>query len=165
VWGPENVTDSALAFLPAAGWKVFMGTAPGPVRTAQIGTPESTFGGYGGVWMRKIYTPSAEIAAALRQALDDDIKQRQGGADTGSNYDFQVRPESIQTRLIGGKQALSCILDYMQRQGDRNEKMSEYMVWIRTESTFIKFSIHTDRDGVGVKRWQFDPVVATAKIP
>jgi hypothetical protein len=115
--------------------------------------------------MRKIYTPSAEIAAALRQALDDDIKQRQGGADTGSNYDFQVRPESIQTRLIGGKQALSCILDYMQRQGDRNEKMSEYMVWIRTESTFIKFSIHTDRDGVGVKRWQFDPVVATAKIP
>jgi hypothetical protein len=171
VWGPENLTDSALAFLPAAGWKVDVSTlmgpttgpAPGPVRTGWFG-PESS-PGYGNVWMRKIYTASSEIAASLRQALDDYIRQRQRDADPGGNYDFQLRQGSLQSRLIGGKQALSCIVDYMQRQGDRNDKKSEYLVWIRTESTFIKFSIDTERDYVGVRRWQFDPVVATAKIP
>jgi len=163
VWGAEDGTESALAFLPAAGWFVNMDPGPGPVRTGSFGQPE--MGGYANVWMRKIYTPSAEIAATLREALDDYIRQRQRDADPSDFYDVKVRPESIQPRLIGGKQALSCILDYMDRQGNRTDKKSEYLVWIRTESTFVKFSIHTDRNGVGVKRWQFDPVVATAKIP
>jgi hypothetical protein len=56
-------------------------------------------------------------------------------------------------------------VDFTQPEQGRNDKKSNYLVWIRTESTFIKFSIYADRDGVGVVRWQFDPVVATAKIP
>jgi hypothetical protein len=42
---------------------------------------------------------------------------------------------------------------------------TRYLVWIRTESTFVEFEVHTHPRGVGVVRWQFDPVVATAKIP
>jgi hypothetical protein len=85
VWGPENVMESALAFLPAAGWKVeqgFNASAVGPVQTAhfgqgQFGTP------FGEVWLRKIYAPSTEIASSLRQALDDEIKRLQFYADPG----------------------------------------------------------------------------------
>jgi hypothetical protein len=165
VWGAENVMESAVAFLPAAGWRVNTTMGPGPEGHGQIGRPGSQYENYVGVWMRKIYTPSAEIGASLRQALDDEIKQRQRDADPNGIHDIQVRPGSIQPRLIGGKQALSCIVDFTQPEQGRNDKKSNYLVWIRTESTFIKFSIYADRDGVGVVRWQFDPVVATAKIP
>jgi hypothetical protein len=168
VWGAENVMEAALAFLPAAGWKANISTNmdPGPVQTAQFGQGQNG-SGFGDVWLRKIYTPSAEIDASLRQALDDEIKKRQHNADSGPTYDFQVRPESVQTRLIGGKRALSCIVDYMWRNGDNHNRRSDYLVWIRTESTFIKFKIYASQEseGVGVVRWQFDPVLATAKIP
>jgi hypothetical protein len=165
VWGAENITDSALAFLPAAGWKVNMLSGwPGPVRTGWFG-PTDAGGGYGYVWMRKIYTPSAEIAASLRQALDDDIKQRDADPNYKFSVDVKIRPGSLQQRLIGGKQALSCILDYMELGTVKPTGETRYLVWIRTESTFIEFEVHTYPRGVGVVRWQFDPVVATAKIP
>jgi hypothetical protein len=62
---------------------------------------------------------------------------------------------------------LSCIIDYMQRNGENHNRLSNYIVWIRTENTFIKFTVYASADdgGVGVARWKFDPVLATAKIP
>jgi hypothetical protein len=167
VWGEADVMKSALAFVPEAGWKVDSATmGPGPEGHAQIGRPGSqSFETYANVWMRKIYTPPAEIAGSLRKNLDDVIKQWQRDASP-NGHDYQVRQGSIQERLIGGKQALSCIVDYIQQvQTDRINRKADYVVWIRTEGIFIEFHIYTDRDGVGVARWLFDPIVATAKIP
>jgi len=128
VWGAENPVESVLAFLPAAGWKVNINMRSGPVGTAVFEQPVNPHGwSYGASWMRKLYTPSSEIAATLRQSLDDGIKQRQHDEVPNSLYDVKVRPGSLQPRLIGGNQALSCIVDYMQRQGDHNEKLSEYL--------------------------------------
>jgi hypothetical protein len=55
----------------------------------------------------------------------------------------------------------------MQRNGENHNRLSNYIVWIRTENTFIKFTVYASADdgGVGVARWKFDPVLATAKIP
>ena len=163
VWGQEDATGSAMAFLPAAGWYVNMGPGPGPMRTGSFGPPE--MGGYGNVWMRKIYTPSAEIAASLRQALDDYIKHIDAAPIYKFSVNVKVRPGSLQQRLIGGKQALSCILDFMELDGVKPTDETRYLVWIRTESTFAEFEVQTHLSGVGVVRWQVDPVVATAKIP
>jgi len=168
VWGPENTLESVLAFLPAAGWTVRPNLYPvpaGPERSGFFGLPGNQGSDPWSVWMRRVYTPSAEIAAFLRQALDDDIEQRQRNSSPDYIYDVTIRPGSIQPRQIGGKQAVSCIVNYKQKNGDSHTNWSEYLVWIRTESMFIKFTLRTQQSNVGVVRWQFDPVIATAKIP
>jgi hypothetical protein len=167
VWGADANLEPVLAFLPAAGWTVNINQRQGPVGTAGFEQPGTTGWRYGDVWMREIYTPSGEISALLRQALDDEVKRLQRDEDPASSYAYQVRSDSVQPRLIGGNQALSCIIDYIQVNGQNHNRRSNYLVWIRTENTFIKFTVYVSLDdgGVGVARWKFDPVLATAKIP
>ena len=132
-WGPTNVLQSALTFVTAAGIKLDsqeMGPgASGSARFIVEGTAVN-------VNIRKIYTPKAEIAEALRRWL------------ARSNYS-DLRSESVQARMIGGQQALSFIAG------------NSYFVWVRTESMFLRFSTQIS----AVNRWRLDQLLSTAKIP
>jgi hypothetical protein len=103
VWGPENILDSALSALPA-GWRVQKGSwDPGNRQGAYIDrevTP-GNFGWGANVIATKIYTPPADIPKVLHEAVQKSIR----------NDKYSVRPESIQPRLIGGRQAISWWLD------------------------------------------------------
>ena len=71
-WGAERTLETALAFLPAAGWTVRFQT-PGILNVdgASIMGPS----GYVGVNLKRIYTPPAEIPRALHQALTDKMTE------------------------------------------------------------------------------------------
>jgi hypothetical protein len=160
VWGAIDL-ESVLAFLPAAGWKVTGGMSPGGSGAANAEFSDDPWGlVFIDVWMRKIHTPAAEIAEALRQAMDDEIQK-----DSNSRYwtDFKVRPESIQIRLIGGQQALSCLADVS--QNEPNQPKTDYFVWIRTENAAMRFHIGMPKFRVAALRWQFDLVLAPLRIP
>jgi hypothetical protein len=143
-WGAENALESVQASLRAAGWsggtpwEAPGGTADGWVRTEGISVVR--------VQTRKIYTPPSEIAQALQRTLAE-----------YQNRD-QVRPGSIQTRLIGGQQALSCLVDF-----DANK--TKYIIWIRSESTSVSMESDMDRSAVGVFRWRFEPALEMIRIP
>jgi hypothetical protein len=158
-WGAEKTLESALAFLPTAGWKVNFQTDWSPFKRDGafiIGAPDYQFT----VKLRRTYTPPAEIPQALRQAFADKITEYRSNEVT----DHNVRVGSVQERLIGGQQALSCVVDYTTKDGRR---LSIYLTWIQTESTLITFETpgQYSSSSIAVLRWRLDPVLDMVRIP
>ena len=160
VW-EKPVFDSAVAFLKAAGW-----TWRDPDNSPGQEVATSVNAGPGGqrvsVNVRTTYTPPGDIAQALRQTMADKL-----GTLAYTGREVKVRPDSVQTRLIGGQQALICLIDQMGGDGvPVTHPYYRYYAWIRTESTVIEFSFGSElRDETALFRFVFEPVLATAKIP
>jgi len=164
VWGP-SVFDSATAFLKTAGWIIrFPSTNPG--QDAEAGFDHPDYQNVS-VHLRETYTPPGDIAQALRQTMADKVEEI---AKEGVAREAKVRPDSVQTRLIGGQQALICLIDYVDHSiSDGNPLTREYYrydAWIRTESTAVEFQFSSsNRNTLALQRFVFEPVLATAKIP
>ncbi len=150
-WGPEDFIETELAFFREAGWRfedVWMG--PGPEGRARVREDAQPGEAYLGFWIsvKKVYTPAAEIPQALREALPKDPNI--------------CRPETIQKRVIGGQQAVSCIRTPEQEQDVRGS--GSYRVLIQSESAAIDL---TGPDlwpsDLALYRWRADRVLATAK--
>jgi hypothetical protein len=145
MWGSENVLASLAALAKEAGGelrdtKVEPG---GTVRTIlRLASDLDLY-----VTIHKIHTPPEEIAQALQLTLSENPKN------------FVVHPGSLRTRLIGGHQAISCVLEAR----DRDEL--DYVVWIRTESLAVELRRDTSRQNIGVLRWRFDPIIDAIRIP
>jgi hypothetical protein len=164
VWSP-SVFDSATAFLKTAGWSIrFPSTNPGQDAEASFDRPDNQSVS---VHLRTIYTPPGDIAQALRQTMADKVEEI---AKEGVAREAKVRPDSVQTRLIGGQQALICLIDYVDHSiSDGNPLTREYYryyAWIRTQSTAIEFEFgSSNRNSLALQRFVFEPILATAKIP
>lgn len=145
-WGPETLLESVAAVAQTGGWKLSEPvTHPGGIVDASLVLPY-VFQNLR-VTLRKLYTPRAEIAQALQSSL------------TEKTHFFKVRPDSIQTRVIGGQQSLSCLLD------DSSGQRTQYAVWIRSENVAVEFLEDANRSDVGVFRWRFEPLLAAIRIP
>lgn len=157
VWGPGSGLDAAVAFLKTAGWNVDNRYMAGATGSGTFYSPQGSF--MVNVRMTKVYTPASDIAEALRQVIPDEVKRGQG-------TDFKVRPDSIQYRTINGQQALSYISEATLNGPDK-PKTTNFEVWIRTESTFIEFSLSplNNTGSFAVARWWFEPLIETARIP
>jgi hypothetical protein len=165
VW-EKPVFDSAVAFLKTAGWTM---RDPDKDPGQEVATSANT--GPGGQWVnvnvRTAYTPPGDIAQALRQTMADKLE---AVAHTGIAKEARVRPDSVQTRLIGGQQALICLVDQVDHSihdgVPTTTEYYRYYAWIRTESMAIEFSSDSQvRGGIALFRFVFEPLLATAKIP
>jgi hypothetical protein len=101
------------------------------------------------VKLHKVHTPPVNIAQALQSALTE---------TTNTHTEYKVRPGSVQTRLAGGKQALSCLLD-TEKQNTR------YSVWIATENSLVEVGLETARSDIGALRFRFDPLIDAIRVP
>ena len=165
VWGP-SVFDSAMAFLKTAGWTWRVpDNSPDQDFEANVNLPD---GQYFSVHLQKTYTPPGDTAQALRQTMAEKSKALSG---LRSAREVTVRPDSVQTRLIGGQQALICLIDTVDHGTSTDgvpvtNEYYRYYAWVRTESTAIEFSFGANgRESVALFRFRFEPVLATAKIP
>jgi hypothetical protein len=150
VW-TTNVMDSLLTSAKAAGWLRYGDwTRPGAETEARIVNPDNTQQ-HVILNVRKLYTPKAEITQALQKTMADRTK---GNGEI-------VRPASVETFEHGGQQALRCVTDYK----DNNVSRATYYVWVRTESTAVEFRADRLAPDLAIFRWQFDPVLATLKVP
>jgi hypothetical protein len=145
VW-TTNVMESVMSFAVAAGWlntAFFPRMGPGPEGRFRLTNPDNGSQSID-VNVRKVHTSKADIAQALQKTMAD---------RTGKQV---VRPESVEAFEIGGQQALRCVVS--------DRESITYYVWIRTEGTAVEFwaNIHNE---FGVFRWQFDPILATVKVP
>ncbi|MGA3019588.1 MAG: tetratricopeptide repeat protein [Bryobacteraceae bacterium] len=165
VWGP-SVFDSAMAFLKTAGWNWRdPDKSPGQDFQANVNFPDGQY--YFSVHLRKAYTPPGDIAQALRQTMADKLAAL---AAEGGAKEVKVRPDSVQTRLIGGQQALICLIDAVDHAiSDGNPVTREYhhyYAWVRTESTAVEFEFgSSNRNSLAQQRFVFEPILVTAKIP
>ena len=80
-----------------------------------------------------------------------------------------MRPGSLQTRTIGGQQALTYLLDYFNTEHNSdslpNRKMTVYATWIATQDETIEFRAEMDPASVGTFRWRLEPILAALRIP
>ncbi len=142
-WGPGNFIEAELGFLAGAGWRFddWLKAGPGPVWSWAAREDDPAGGPHLNIRAKKVLTPASDIAGALQQEMAD---VRNG----------KVRPESIQTRIIGGQQALSCIAD--------DGKITSYYVWIRSETAAIQLD-SSNQGNIATTRWIIDRALATAK--
>jgi hypothetical protein len=154
MWGPSAFEDG-VAFLKTAGWSV------GDVKTdiySEYGSASAylpkvfPFRRYDtSISMRRIYTAPSELDQAVQHACFDRVAEMGGKGNT----EWKIRPQGVQTRVIGGYRSVSCVIDSPGR--------TDFSIWIYTESLILRFSPQITE--LAVYRWAFDPVIATFKLP
>jgi hypothetical protein len=107
------------------------------------------------VWAKQVKTASSEIDHELRAAVDKRIDER-----SGELKGYHVPTDGIKMRQIGGSQALSCVAEYFKGE----QKMVEYLTWVRSENTNVLFSAFGQANDLDEFRKRLDPIVETAKI-
>lgn len=117
------------------------------------------------VWMKPATAREADIAGMLRDGLARKAQDRAG------YIDWKVRPESVQTRVVGGQQALSAIADYSEIGGQASGtmtpglKMVEYLIWVRSARNHICFFGRAKAADLAALQSGMDQLAATAVIP
>ncbi len=107
------------------------------------------------LWLKPDQLLSADIAGRLRGALQQKILQR---LDLEG---YRIRPESIQSHTIGGKQALSAVADFTAD----GQPMTELLTWIYTENTRVLFFTRLPVSQITDFKVRFDNLVGTAVFP
>jgi hypothetical protein len=107
------------------------------------------------LWAQAKKTEKSDIARQLRAAVDEQVENR-------SKYlkDYKIRPETMQTRQVGGNQALSCVAEFV----DDKKEMAEYLTFVRSENTTSLFSAMVEASGLDEFRKRVDPILETLKI-
>lgn len=112
------------------------------------------------VWIRRQDTPQAKIADRLQERLDYKVEGQRQASDGYIGY--HVRPESVVRTLVGGRQALTAIGDYVDARG---AKMSESLTFIHSEKSMVFFSMIAPAAEFGAVQSRFESIVRTAQIP
>ena len=163
-WGSEDPMEPITKVMKTAG----IGISEPLVESGGIVRADLYFPSANGnttVTIRKVHTPAPEIAQALQRAL----AERTGWHNLNPLWDYKVRPGSLQTRTIGGQQALTYLLDYFNTEHNSdslpNRKMTVYATWIATQDETIEFRAEMDPASVGTFRWRLEPILAALRIP
>jgi hypothetical protein len=107
------------------------------------------------VWMRAEKHPTTQIQKLLVAAMDAKAASRTNL--TG----YQIRGDSIQTRVINGQQALSAVADY-----SRNGRpMNEYLTWIFSAKNHALFFGRVPAAKLDAFRTRLDAIVNSAMVP
>lgn len=111
----------------------------------------------GAVYLRVVEKKAAksEITQLLRASVDEQAEKH-----TKFLKDYKIRPATIQSRQIGGIQALSSVAEFI----DDKKEMVEYTTWVRSETTMLTFSAVVEASGFEEFRKRIDPVLETVKI-
>ena len=99
----------------------------------------------------------SNMEQAMRGAIDAKTRQRQAEG----LQDYRVRPESIQSRVIGGEQAMSWVADYT----GSGQKMADYFTRIRTRNSTLLLFSHMAAGELDSFRQRFEPILETLRAP
>jgi hypothetical protein len=161
-WVGEDLAQAVLAPLNAAGWHSVTNNLSNHSHYANVWvTIPNQNGSSFALEITKTYTPTAEIPQSLQQTLHR--KLLEGSVGPGGPEKVGVRANGIQTFLIGGQQALSCVADSAIQPPER-PKSTFYIVLIQTENTLAEVTFSTTQSFAPV-RWKLDQILSTVKLP
>jgi tetratricopeptide (TPR) repeat protein len=110
---------------------------------------------FAAVWLKPDPIPAATVGDSLRGAIPQKISQRRGYKN------YQIRPESVHSRTVGGKQALSAVADYE----EDGKKMAESLTWVITENTRTFFFARMPATDLPSFQPRFDQLISSALVP
>jgi hypothetical protein len=141
------------------------GSSPGPVYL--IAGPDG-LGGPGALTVRRVERAASPAPEASPASMADQLQNRMkmkiaNQRQEGDGYHgYAYRANSVQSRTVGGQQALSAIGDYKDGKG---VAMSEYLTWVETPKTRAFFSLQAPAQDFQDLMPRFEPVISTAVIP
>jgi hypothetical protein len=151
---PYQDAKIGLSFTAAPGW-IVRPEQPSEKDETNLFLLDPEPKGSAVLWAQVKKTEKSEIARQLRAAVDEQVEHR-------SKYlkDYKIRPETMQTRQVGGNQALSCVAEFV----DDKKEMVEYLTFVRSENTTSLFSAMVEASGLDEFRKRVDPILETLKI-
>jgi hypothetical protein len=148
----DNLTG--LSVTAAPGWIFAPNEEAGPGETSfRMLDPEGK--AFAGGWAKPLKTDPPQIAQQLRESLEEKTKSRSSELKA-----YQLRPSSVQTKAIGGQQAMSCVADYL----DGDKKMVEYVALVATPNAKAVLFTRIAAEQFDSYRPRFDAIVETLKI-
>jgi hypothetical protein len=99
-----------------------------------------------------------QIDNLLMADVDDKVSQRR---KRDQLKDYRPRADSYEQREIGGQRALACVADFVQGK----QKMSEYLVWVRTEKSIAQFFVRVPSGQLEDVRTQVEPILQSLRLP
>ena len=108
------------------------------------------------VWMKADDAKGSDIAATLQGYLRNKIR-----TNPQSWPDWTVRPESVQSRVVSGQQALGAVADYT----EDGQKKVEYLIWVRSAKNHVLFLGHAAPEDLGALQQGLDQLASTSVIP
>ncbi|HWC96661.1 MAG TPA: tetratricopeptide repeat protein [Candidatus Sulfopaludibacter sp.] len=109
-----------------------------------------------GVWMIPEVSTAAQIQEKLRNSVAEKVKMNKGMPG------FAFRPETIQPRVISGRQALSAVAEYV----ENGKKLAAAYTWIFTEKTHVVFLARAiPMDDLASAQARLDQLVSSALVP
>ena len=151
--GPATYTDEKLGFSlnTPEGWRVYDYDPPQKdLAMASLVDPEFVI-----PTALTVHTLEADypVAEGMREHIQKEIDK---------DKTKTVRPDSWQTRQIGGRPAVSWVVDYTDLF---NHKSVEYSVEIRGDKTYARFTSKLDPDAdVATFEKRFDPIMDNLTI-
>jgi len=108
------------------------------------------------VWMKPERSATADIPSRLR------VHFRKRFFSAFPHVDIEYAPIAFSLSTINGKQALSAIAEYVERD---NTPMTEYLAWIYTERTRVFFFARSSALEFQTLKPLMDQLVSTAAVP
>jgi len=162
-WGPDKVLDSIVAAATTGGIvSINMAAEPGGIASARGSFWNNCCNNALTFTYRKRLTPQNEIASLLERRLDEEIHSiRIGGRNGNYNTGLKLRSGSLQERSIGGNQAITGLLDYMEKDVPR----TVFVALIASESSILEIWANLYTEELGTFRWRFEPILDAIRIP
>ncbi len=152
--GRYHHTATGVEFILPSGWSVVKasGSSAGGDTVVLMDSVSKL---EAAVWMRGEKHPTEQVQKLLLAALDAKSASRTGLAG------YQIRSDSIQPRVINGRQALSAVADYTKN----GRPMVEYLTWIFTPKTHALFFGRSPAANLDTFRSRLDAIVNSALVP
>jgi hypothetical protein len=145
---------TGLEFDTPSGWTITGdGGSSGGGEMVILAEPKTK--AFAAVWLKPVPDATADIPATLRQDLErkhEDRSDKEG---------WTIRPGSVQTRIVGGQQALTAIADFKEGR----EAMVEYLTWARSTKNKAFFFGQVRAADFPVLQAALEQAMATALIP
>lgn len=145
---------TGLSLTAPAGW-IFVNNPEAPGSETHVSMLDPNGRGFAALWANTEKIEAAQIASKLRDRVEEKMTAR-----AKSMKEYKLRPATVQTRTVGGQQALSCAADYV----ENNLKMVEYLVWLRSENKEALFFSRVPAEEFEAFRARIDAIVDTAKL-
>ena len=143
-----------LSLTAPAGWIVKNNDISQPNQTSiQLLDPEVQ--AFASVLGKSAHTDKTQIAQELRKQLEDGAKSR-----SAQLKDYHLRPDSVQTLIVNGQQAISAAADF----ADGSAAMVEYLVSILGEDKGALAVAHVAASDLESFRKRFDPIVNSIQL-
>ena len=143
-----------------AGWSTTQATRWGDHETTVV-LNDAQSQAVSALYFKAVTTPRKTSREEIRRLLRADAEAKVAQRTASGLSGYRIRQDSYQVRKINGREALSCVADYMQE----GREMAEYLVRVGSDQITAMFFARIPAGELDRFRERFDRIANTLKLP